>query len=100
MTESEKAGIKHYIEILQAAAEGKEIQVLVAHEWECRGILELPGPWCNPKRIRIKPSEPKEYWITHSPNGVYDFAYKRKEDAEAYLKMSPNETITHVKEVI
>lgn len=61
-----KDNAKNYLPLVQALADGKVIQVLVADDtWE-----DLNSPaFTRPARCyRIKP-EPREVWITFSPSG-------------------------------
>lgn len=90
---------KELLPIIQAFAEGKEIQYISTlpndhHVW----LFTSSPQWADEHDYRIKP-EPRELWLV-SYNEVSCSLYPTKEEAEKDFSCGKPQEIIHLREVI
>lgn len=71
---------KDYLPLVQALADGKEIQVLSAGEWH--DAVQLTTLSREANQYRIKP-EPREIWVNHYEDGRYSIHLTVKDADDA-----------------
>jgi hypothetical protein len=103
LTQQQKDNIPKLIKFLEEIQKGGSLQFLFVSNNSWATLYDtnitLHEYLNNPSLYRIKPSEPKEYWIIEK--GDFDnFVLKNKEEREYFLKTYPNSKIIHVKEVM
>lgn len=93
-----KDNAKDYLPLVQALAEGKEIQMLNCHDqWQDSVELEL----CYPaSRYRVKP-EPRRWWLVKANSDRYQSVAYTDPQSAAHLKtLYPDSEIIEVLEVL
>lgn len=97
-----KNNAKDFLPLVQALAQGKEIQMRNCHDqWQDSVELEL----CYPaSRYRVKP-EPRHWWaVWHSqairPDGVAIWLYPSEDEAHASIGVGYPLEVIHFVEVI
>jgi hypothetical protein len=93
---------RELLPVIQAFAEGKEIQerfIGGKDDWsDCSERGPSAPAWNSTKwEFRIKP-EPREWWIMRRP-GLYDLLYKSKEELDVDIAYSPGAEVIHVGEI-
>lgn len=89
--------LKEKIEVMQAASDGKEIQILICDEWDDWDNDTPPDFNWGANDYRIKP-EPMEFWVAIFPDGVLSQPCMTKEEAERKVGISCE--LIKVREVI
>lgn len=74
-----KDNAKDYLPLVQALADGKQIQSQLGLRLEWRDTNH-PDFSMSPEQYRIKP-EPKEIWMNRYPNGAHFGPFDSKQDA-------------------
>lgn len=88
---------KKFLPLLQAYADGKEIEILDDGVW---GKISSPGFTSGPERYRIKP-EPREVWVNQfAATGIRLRSAAFATEASAKAAMEDGWETVHYREVI